>query len=393
MYIHWLSNAPWVQTGYGCQTRLVTPRIHADGHEVKISAFYGLEGGVLNWNGSIPVMSRARHLYGQDIVGAQAFGSDILISLVDAWVCEPQNYPHLRWVPWFPIDHEPLPPVVRERVKQAYHRIVMSKFGARMMEAEGLDYSYVPHGIETNVFKPIDRAEARKTTGLPKDAFIVGMVAANKGTPSRKAFTFQIEAFAQLKKKHPDAIMYIHTFKAERGENNGVNLPEFVRYVGLRVGEDVIFPDQYQTLTGFPDEHMNALYNSFDVHTLVSAGEGFGIPIVEAQAAGCPVIVGDWTSMGELVGSGWKVDRKDAQAHWTPVAAWQWFANVGAIADLYELAYHKKDNEVYRKRARQFAIEYDADAVYRNYWQPTIKKIQQQLATEEKLPDMKLVKF
>jgi hypothetical protein len=97
--------------------------------------------------------------------------------------------------------------------------------------------------------------------------------------------------------------------------------------------------------------------------------------------------------MGELVGSGWKVDRKDAQAHWTPVAAWQWFANVGAIADLYELAYHKKDNEVYRKRARQFAIEYDADAVYRNYWQPTIKKIQQQLATEEKLPDMKLVKF
>lgn len=393
MKINWLSNAPWAQTGYGCQTRLNVPRIKAAGHEVKISAFYGLEGGVLNWSG-VMVLPRAYHPYGQDIIGAHAVSDDIMISLIDAWVCEPRNYPNLRWCPWFPIDHDPLPPAVRVKVEQAYHRIVMSKFGAQMMDNAGLDYSYVPHGVETGTFKPIDRAEALETTGLPKDAFIVGMVAANKGNPSRKAFTQQLEAFAQFKKKHSDAVMYIHTNKSEHGENGGVNLPEFCAWLGLKVGADVLFPDAYQNLMGFPDEYMNALYNAFDVHTLVSCGEGFGIPIVEAQAAGCPVIVGDWTSMSELCFSGWKVAKGEAEAHWTPIAAYQWFAHVDAIADKYELAYQQKGNKVYRQRARDGALNYDIDAVYRNYWEPTLAAIQKKIDDEQAQAEkVELVKF
>lgn len=38
-------------------------------------------------------------------------------------------------------------------------------------------------------------------------------------------------------------------------------------------------------------------------------GEGFGIPIIEAQAAGCPVIVTDCTAMTELCLSGWLIEK------------------------------------------------------------------------------------
>jgi len=70
-------------TGYGNQTRLFAPRLKALGHEVAISAFYGLEGGVLNLGG-ILVLPRGRTPYGQDIAAEHAinFQADILITLI-----------------------------------------------------------------------------------------------------------------------------------------------------------------------------------------------------------------------------------------------------------------------------------------------------------------------
>jgi FkbM family methyltransferase len=382
MKINFFSNAPWWQTGYGVQCRINVPRMVAAGHEMTITAWTGLQGGVLNWNG-IPTFPGYLHLYGQDIAGAHASGSDIMISLLDSWVCEPERYPKkLRWIPWFPIDSEPLMPGVRAKVEQAYHRITMSKFGNRMMNDAGLDYSYVPHGIETNVYTPIDRKEARKKVKFPESAFVIGMVAANKGNPSRKSFQQQLEAFAQFKKKHSDAIMYIHTNTSEHGEYAGVNLPELCKFLGLRENIDVIFPDQYQNILGYPDEWMNNLYNAFDVHTLVSMGEGFGIPIVEAQAAGCPVIVGDWTSMSELCFSGWKVSKSEAEPIWTAGANYQYIPHTSAILEKYEAAYHKKDNQIYRDRARVGALDYDADKVFLEYWVPTLKLIEDKIADD-----------
>lgn len=244
-----------------------------------------------------------------------------------------------------------------------------------MMDNAGLDYYYIPHSVDTNNFKPMDRAEAREKMNLPKDAFIVGMVAANKGNPPRKAFFENIAAFTYLKAKHPDAVLYLHTFSGENGGHETVNLVDFCMYQGLEAGKDVIFSDQYAYMLGYPDEAMNMLYNAMDVHMLVSNGEGFGIPILEAQAAGTPVIVGDWTSMTELCFSGWKVDRKDSHQLWTNLSSYQFVPSVGAIADHLESAYRQKDNEAMRRNARAAALAYDADVVTQRYWKPVLEDI------------------
>jgi glycosyltransferase involved in cell wall biosynthesis len=141
---------------------------------------------------------------------------------------------------------------------------------------------------------------------------------------------------------------------------------------------------------GYPDHYMNAMYNALDVHALASMGEGFGIPIVEAQACGCPVIVGDWTANSELCFSGWKVDRKDAAPYYTPIGSYQFVPLVGALAECMELSYRMKGNADYRKRARDGAMAYDADKVLEKYWLPTLKEIEDNLAYK---PDMQLVKF
>ena len=377
-------------TGYGNQTKLFTGRIQGLGHEVGITAFYGLEGAILEVQGPrglIPVYPKGYDMYGQDVWSAAAkhFGADVCISLMDSWVFGIDQNPHnIPWVPWFPVDSDPLPPRIIKQVSRAHKRIVFSQFGKRVVEEAGLDCYYVPHGVDTSVFTPIPQKAAREFLRLPQDKFIVGMVAANKGNPSRKAFTQNIEAFAQFHKTHPDALLYLHTSRGERGEEGGVNLPEFCAYMGLVEGEDVLFADQYMYILSMPDYHMANLYSSFDVHLLVSMGEGFGIPILEAQACGCPVIVGDWTSMSELCFGGWKVSKRDTIKYWNPLATYQWLPKPEAIAEKLEAAYKMRGVDSIRQRAREGALQYDADKVAEKYWKPVLEDIERSLSDKHR---------
>lgn len=383
MKINWFSNAPWASTGYGNQTRLFVPRLRNLGHEMSITAFYGLQGGTLNVDG-IPIFPNGKHIYGQDVIGAHAqnLKADIIISLFDVWPMAAQNIPkEIGWYPWFPVDHEPMPGIVAEKVRKADKGITMSRFGLRMAQQAGLDTYYVPHGVDTNIFKPIDRKAARKFVAWPEDKFVVGMVAANKGFPPRKAFYQQITAFAALRKKHNDVMLYLHTDDGTHG-GDGVDLVEYCQVLGLTVGYskqdgnyDVLICDQYTYLIGYSDEYMNAAYNAMDVLLMVSMGEGFGIPLIEAQACGCPVITGDWTSMGELCFSGWKVSKRDADPFFTPQGAFQYAPRPEAIAVKLLEAYELRGNREYRERARKGALKYDADLITERYWKPVLDDI------------------
>ena len=380
MRINWFSNSPAATTGYGVQTKLFVPRLAKllDGG-ISVTAFYGVQSGVLNING-IKVYPNFKHPYGQDVIGAHATWdqADAVVTLVDAWVIENQNI-DVPWFPWFPVDHEPMPANVLAKVRQAAKPIVMSKFGKRMAEQAGLDVWYVPHGVDTSIFKPLDRIEARDHLNWPQDKFIVGMVAANKDNPSRKAFHEQIAAFATLHAIHPDTMLYLHTDDGTHG-GNGINLVKFIRRMGLTIGEDVLICDQYMNGLGFPDSYMVDVYNGLDVLTNVAMGEGFGIPILEAQACGTPVIVGDWTSMSELCFAGWKIDKAEALPIYHDFFdAFQWQATAGAIADRMEQAYAAWNDYDLRNKARRGALPYDADFITRRYWKPIIKEMQEMI--------------
>lgn len=385
MKINWFSNAPWAKSGYGNQTALMTPRLKALGHEVSITAFYGLEGSPLGWNG-MTVYPRGGHAYGQDVIAAhQAHAkADITISLLDAWVFTPEaetwRKSGMRWVPWFPVDMEPVPPIIVDKCAKAFQPVVFSRWAEKQCRKAGLDVRYVPHGYDPALLTPGDQKAAREKLGLPQDAFVVGMVAANQGgVPSRKAYPQQVEAFAQLHAKHSDTVLYLHTRDGRHNENGAINLPELCEALGLVVGKDVRFCDQYYCSFGFPDEHMPLTYRAFDVLTNVSLGEGFGIPIMEAQACGTPVIVGDWTAMSELCFGGWKVERRDAQRTYTPLASYMFTPRVGAIADAMEAAYDARQSGV---EWRDGLSDFRVDNVVNTYWRPMLDEIAQRVEAE-----------
>jgi glycosyltransferase involved in cell wall biosynthesis len=270
-----------------------------------------------------------------------------------------------------------MPECVASKAARAFAPIAMSQFGVAMCERIGLNALYVPHAIDTTVFAPMDRQEARSLTSLPSDRYIVGMVAANKGNPSRKAFPQQLEAFKLFQQRYePDAALYLHTSTGQY-EGDAVNLIDLCDALELVPGRDVLFVDQYSYRLGCPDAQMAALYNSFDVLINASLGEGFGIPIVEAQACGTPVVVGDWTAMGELAFAGsLALPKGDATKVYTALASYQWSVHPEALCEALAAMWHTPP---LREPLRTAALAYDAALIRETHWRPALHTIERRM--------------
>jgi glycosyltransferase involved in cell wall biosynthesis len=366
MKIAWYSNAPWAGTGYGQQTDIFTELLTANGHDVAILANYGLNGAPRGWKG-MPVYPGGYDMWANDVLSLHSRhhfneSNGLILTLCDVWVIKNPALKQMPLASWVPIDHTPIPPKVAQFFAEYNaHPIAMSKFGLAELQNLGFDASYVPHGIDTDVFRPVTEIggrSVREVLGLPADAFVVGMNAANKGSQKiRKSFPQVFLAFAMFRKKRPDAILYLHTEKF--GHSAGVDLIRLAQACG--VPEDsIMYTDQYAYRMGLKPEMLAAMYSAFDVLASPSMGEGFGIPVVEAQACGVPVIVSDATAQPELCGSGWTVggvpDWDEAQASWFHLP------DVFEIAAAMDEAYEGQGD---REKARQFALGYHHTTVYR----------------------------
>jgi glycosyltransferase involved in cell wall biosynthesis len=100
-------------------------------------------------------------------------------------------------------------------------------------------------------------------------------------------------------------------------------------------------------------------------------GEGFGIPAIEAQACGTPVVVSDASAQPELIGEGWAVRGQP----WfdVPQKSWLMAPSVPDIVEALELAYQRGRSR--SDKAIEFAQQYDADKVFSEMWVPTLEAL------------------
>lgn len=66
--------------------------------------------------------------------------------------------------------------------------------------------------------------------------------------------------------------------------------------------EDSLGTNKYKHLSGITNELLNVIYNNALCLLYPSLYEGFGIPVIEAQSAGCPVITTSYSSIPEVAG-------------------------------------------------------------------------------------------
>lgn len=291
---------------------------------------------------------------------------------------DPQVCSKLNLACWVPVDHEPCAPgVVRFFKESGAIPIAMSHFGEGLLKDVGLDPLYCPHAVDTSVFRPHPKEEVRKEVGIPNDAFLVGMVAANKGRPSRKGFQQALEAFRLFKMKHDEAILYLHTV-ANPHAAAGEDILSMARALGIQ-DSVVVAPTYRMMFDPLPSDSMAQVYGAMDVLLNPSMGEGFGVPILEAASCGIPSIVTNFSSMPQVSGeAGWHVG---CRPYWTPGNSWQAVPDVGEIVEALEQSYGQSEDERKTRahKARNHALDYDIKAVVKEFMLPALEAAQERL--------------
>lgn len=395
------SNAFWAKSGYGVQGASLLPRLaelDTIGGRENISQFawYGLQGGMHNVEG-FTVYPGGMDPYGNDIIGQHSkhFGANIVITLIDAWVMDKvgTKVKPALWYPWIPVDHLEVPEKVLEGIADADLVLSYSRDGEAKLSACGIDNVYIPHGLETSQYLilPEEKRFLFRDNLLNRpNSHLSIMVAANKGFPDRKAFQVQLRAWAEFAKDKPDAILYLHTERTPM--YGGLNLDKLCAKLGI--GNKVFFPDRYENFLGFDTGFLTHVYNSANILMAAGMGEGFGIPIIESQACGTPVIVTNGTSMPELVRYGVITEPRDI--FYTPMETWQLWPDVTAIKEALEENYQEwldndkqKDHESGLKAEEAIHAEFNWDTIVETYWQPLLKDAHSRVFKSQKTMENK----
>ena len=207
---------------------------------------------------------------------------------------------------------------------------------------------------------------------MQQDEFVIGMNAANNDAV-RKAAPEMFLAFARFHADHPEAILAIH---AGVHQDGGQDLEVLAENLGITDRVRVV--DQYHYHAGMVSaKELADWYCAIDVLAACTYAEGFGIPIIEAQACGIPVITTKASSMVELNPHGIEVD---GTPFWNGVHKGWWIRpDVQGMVDAFTEAYEKRDN-VDSARLRKFAESYSVENVAEKYMGPAIEELADRMA-------------
>lgn len=371
-HILWHSCAPWAASGYGNQTAIWTRELQKMGHTVTVSTYWGIQGGATQWNGITILPGFGGNYCTQSLYQhAKMFQPDLIITLGDVWVMDPNLLKQLPVAHWLPVDCRPQSVADRNVLDQSGAELIaMSQFGFDRMRTAGYNPVYVPHAVDTDVFRPLENRDTiRESIGLRPEQFVIGLNQANNDA-IRKAIPEQMLGFAKFADTHPDSMLTLHTGVHQEG---GQDLEAVAENLGIL--DKVRVVDQYRYTSGMlTSDDLNEWYNVIDVLSQAVYAEGFGLPIVEAQAAGTPVITTMASSMDELNPYGLKVDGKP---FWNGVHKGWWIApDPGMYADALEASYQDwRDGSVDKVKLREFAESYEVSRVAEKYMGPAVDEL------------------
>jgi len=377
--IAWYSNACHIPSGYGQQSAQVVHQMIKDGHQVAITANHGA-AVMMNCAHGHPIFPEGLIRYSIDAAPENIKGwigdePGFGVILFDLWpLNDVKGFHEQNLACWTPIDHEPAPPGVIKFLKDGNHyAIAMSRFGEKMLVKAGIsneNITYIPHGIDLTVF--YDRGkDAREAMGIPQDAFLVVTNAANRGRiPIRKAFGEMADAMAPFMRDRPEVYWMIHT--EPNGHSEGVNIPRLIAHLGIDP-QRVRYPHPVHFRNGIPQDAIAQMYSAADVQLLTSMGEGFGIPAVESQACGTPVIVSDFSAQPELIGKHGRA--VPVQRVWDEYQqSFFCIPNVPSITKaLHEVYEETKAGKVDRAAVSAEMWRYDQVKLYEASWKPLIE--------------------
>jgi hypothetical protein len=159
------------------------------------------------------------------------------------------------------------------------------------------------HGIDSLMFRSIQKEVARQQLGLPKDVFLFTSI--NKNIP-RKRLDLLIISFVKLIVRFPTKNIFM-LIVADKGDQGGFPLFEiYAREIKVHGGSVDMFGNRLLITskdTCYRDEDINMLYNCGDAGVSCAEGEGFGLCSFEQMSLGVPQTVPDINGYNEYCNS------------------------------------------------------------------------------------------
>jgi len=320
------------------------------------------------------------------------FKADMLITIKEPWVFNHICYQPINFVPMCIIDHSPVSATITSKLNTAFKVIAVSRFGQMELKRAEIDSYYIPHGVNTSIYRPYPekKKEYRKLWYLDPDAYTIGVVAMNR---SRKLISRMLRGYKRFREMNPDIksqmLLWTDIMPFDMPEEPqmgvadvGVNLLPEILQLGLN--EHVIWPHRDLIKHGIPEWtgedgkwDMVKLYGCFDVLLHCTGGEGFALPLIEAQSVGCPVITTDYAAAPEQVGAGLVVPYSDYVILNTPGTRYA-LADIDKMAEALTKIYNT-DKEKLARKARAFSERYSWDRIIDVYWKPFLEKCEEEL--------------
>lgn len=268
------------------------------------------------------------------------FKPDLVIDVRDYWMNSYQQFspyrPYFHWVLMPTVDSAPQQEDWIDTFLHADAIFTYSDFGKDTLASQSngaiKHIATTSPGVNLETFQCYNneqRSELRKLFGLDNDMFIIGSVMRNQ---KRKLIPELFSAVKSLIKKLRDnndpradkVFLYLHTSYPDAGWDIPQLLKEY------EIGNRVLFtysckncgfykPSLYQhplsycprcgqkscstpnVSSGISQSALNNVYNAFDIYVQYAICEGFGMPQVEAGAAGVPIASIDYSAMSDII--------------------------------------------------------------------------------------------
>jgi glycosyltransferase involved in cell wall biosynthesis len=215
---------------------------------------------------------------------------------------------------WYPSDGGYFPKFCEQILKKIDYPVAMAKWGQQQAKnLFDINAYHIPHGVRTDWFYPYSEEKKQQNrvkysmgqlfafqnntyypvAGDLTNKFILGCVSRNQG---RKNLPEMIKAFCKFAENKPDVVLIMHSDPVDVAAV--CDLQEIADRYGQ--GHKVLWTAMRVT-NPYPTSRMNELYNLFDAFFLLTSGEGFGVPFIEAMSCEVPVIATDFTTTKEIV--------------------------------------------------------------------------------------------
>jgi len=287
-----------------------------------------------------------------------------------------------KWIAYNPYDSDVFERLFWENILSfPDYNMAMANNGVEIQKKNGVwNTELIPLGVDTKIFFPMSDKEELKKKWKLNNNFVVGFVGRNQ---TRKMIDRLLKGFANFSKDKMDVKLLLHTDKIPPNNTMGWTLPGIIAKYQKEIDSTfslkiVMSKDNLdiRARSRIQPESMNELFNAMDIFGYMTGGEGFGVPGLECQACGVPLLMTACTTAFELTGNGEhgflipvlkdKYDREVTLVGTNGVE--NYIPDDIEFAKMLEMFYNdwKNGSKLIKEKglkAREFSLKYDWDLI------------------------------